>query len=188
MTNIKKVKWMMKRIKLAVLLALLLAVGSLQLEGQLQKAELIGLVDKIVAQLDLAVQHAILGAFSATLPDVKAKAHQVLNLSIGRGGPGYDPTFGDPGDGVGLLNYVRQLFEQTQNLPQAQPYRLTVDNVLLFVNFAVEHTRKALRTPRGDEARLELRQAQAFFSAARGSKEDLPSEGGARTLQALLRR
>lgn len=179
---------MMRQIKLVVLLVLLFAVGSLQLEGQPPKAELVELVDKIVTQLDVAVQHAILGAFSATLPDIKAKAHQVLNLSVGRGGAGYDPAFGDPGDGVGLLNYARQLLEKTQNLPQAQPYRLTVDNIRLFINFAVEHIRKALRTSFGDEARLELRQAQAFFSAARGSKEDLPSEGGARTLQAMLQK
>jgi len=179
---------MMKRIKLAVLLVLLFAVGSLHLEGEPPKAELIELVDKIVTQLDIAVQHAILGAFSATLPDIKAKAHQVLNLSVGRGGAGYDPAFGDPGDGVGLLNHARELWEKTQNLPQAQAYRLTIDNILLFINFAVEHTRKALRTPKEEEARREMRKVQAFFTAARGSKEDLPSEGGARTLQAILQK
>lgn len=172
----------MKTVVLAVLLTLL-GLGE-PLGSQQTPPEPVDLADHLVRGLDIAIQHAILGRLAADLRDLKVQAHQVLNVLVGRGGPGYDPQFGDPGDGVGLATYAHQLVRAVAGLEQG--YQLAADNVLFFIDSAVGHVQKSIRTGREGEARAELHRALAYLLAARGAPEDLPSEGGARTLRRLL--
>ncbi|MFQ6033808.1 MAG: hypothetical protein ACE5KR_02975, partial [Candidatus Bipolaricaulia bacterium] len=115
----------MKTVVLAVLLTLL-GLGE-PLGGQQAPPEPVDLADHLVRGLDIAIQHAILGRLAADLRDLKVQAHQVLNVLVGRGGPGYDPQFGDPGDGVGLATYAHQLVRAVAGLEQG--YQLAADNV-----------------------------------------------------------
>jgi hypothetical protein len=167
----------------AIVLAVLLAL-NLSLGGQQAPPELVELVDHLAGGLDIAIQHAVLGRLAADLPDLKIQAHQVLNVLVGRGGPGYDPSFGDPGDGVGLVSYAHRLVREVAGLERS--YQLIADNILFFVDSSVEHVQRSIRTGREGEARTELHRALAYLLAARGCPQDLPSEGGARTLQRLL--
>lgn len=172
----------MKTMTLVVLLALL-GLGE-PLGGQQAPPELVELADHLVGGLDIAIQHAVLGRLAADLQDLKIQAHQVLNVLVGRGRPGYDPHYGDPGDGVGLVAYAHRLVREVTELEQS--YQLIAANILFFTDSAVEHVRKSIHTGREGEARAELHRALAYLLAARGCPEDLPSEGGARTLQRLL--
>lgn len=172
------------RCKVATLVMLLgVLVLNLSL-GQQVLPELVELADHLAGGLDIAIQHAVLGRLAADLQDLKIQAHQVLNVLVGRGGPGYDPSFGDPGDGVGLVTYAHRLVREVAELEQG--YQLIADNILFFVDSSVEHVQRSIRTGREGEARTELHRALAYLLAARGSPQDLPSEGGARTLQRLL--
>jgi len=176
---------MKNRMKVAMLAVLLGLLGlALPLGGGQSPAELAELVDRLVEQLDIAIQHVVLGRFAADLRDLKTQAHQALNVIVGRGGPGYDPQFGDPGDGVGLVVYARRLDREVADFDQS--YRVIADNVLFFIDSSIGHVRISIRTGKVGEARVELRRALAFLLAARGCPEDLPSEGGARTLRRLL--
>lgn len=165
---------MVKRAKFAVLLILLLASTNFHIGGQPGPLELTDLVDKIVAQLDEAIRDVIFGALSQTLEEIKVGARGVLDLCF----DGKD----------GLLGHVQQLKDQIRDTPQAWELRPAAENIWHFVNFAIEHLRKTVRTPKVEGARDEMRRAQAFFTAARGSREDRLAEGGARTLQALFKK
>lgn len=174
----------MRAVILAVLLALL--VSGLPLSGQQAPAELVRLADRLAGQLDIAIQHAVLGRLAAGTEELKAQAHQVLNVLVGREGPGYEPRFGDRGDGVGLVTYARQLGLALAELGPS--FRLIAENLLFFIDAATEEARAAIRTGREGEACQALHRALGFLLATRGCPEDLPSEGGIRTLQRLLRR
>ena len=171
-----------------VVLALLLALFGLGLPlgGQQAPADLVRLADRLAGQLDIAIQHAVLGRLTASMDDLKIQAHQVLNVLVGREGPGYEPRFGDPGDRVGLLTYARQLGLAVADLGQS--LRLTAENLVFFINAATEEVRVAIRRGRESEVRQALHRALGFLLAARGCPDDLPSEGGIRTLQRLLGR
>lgn len=178
---------MTARMRVAILALLLMLLASgLPLSGQQAPAELVRLVDRLAGQLDIAIQHAVLGRLAAGIDDLKIQAHQVLNVLVGREGPGYEPRFGDPGDGVGLVTYARQLGLAVADLGQS--LRLIAENLLFFLNAATEEVRAAIRTGREGEARQGLHRALGFLLATRGCPEDLPSEGGIRTLQRLLSR
>lgn len=142
------------------------------------------LVEHLVRGLDIAIHHAVLGRLAADLQDLKIQAHQVLNVLVGRGGPGYDPSYGDPGDGMGLVTDARRLVREVAGLDQR--YQLISDNIRFFVESAVSHVQRSIRTGKASEARAGLYHALAYLLAARGAPQDLPSEGGARTLQRLL--
>jgi hypothetical protein len=178
---------MKSRMKATVLVVLLALLGlNPSLGGQQPPLEPVELVDRLLGQLDIAIQHTILGRLAADLQDLKTQAHQVLNVLVGRGGPGYDPSFGGPGDGVGLVTYARWLNREVADLDQR--YQLITDNILFFIDSSLPHVRASIRTRKEGEARAELHRALAFLLAARGCPQDLPSEGGARTLQRLLGR
>lgn len=175
------------RMRSTILAASLVLVGLvLPLGGQQAPADLLRLADRLAGQLDIAIQHAVLGRLAAGTDDLKIQAHQVLNVLVGREGPGYEPRFGDPGDGVGLVNYARQLGLAVADLGQS--LRLIAENLLFFINAATEEVRAAIRTGREGDARQALYRGMGFLLAARGCPDDLPSEGGVRTLQRLIGR
>ena len=65
-----------------------------------------GILTNLKGQLDTAIQHANLALNSTTLDDVLAHTHHVLNIIEGADGPNYDASFGDPGDGLGVLAHA----------------------------------------------------------------------------------
>ncbi len=65
-----------------------------------------GILTDLKSQLDAAIAHANLAKDSATLEDVLTHTHHVINILEGATGANYDIAFGDPGDGVGAINYA----------------------------------------------------------------------------------
>ena len=57
-------------------------------------------------QTDIALTHATLSVNSDTLASVQSHAHHVINIVEGSSGANYDASFGDPGDGFGVLQYA----------------------------------------------------------------------------------
>ena len=57
-------------------------------------------------QTDIALTHANLSVNSNNLSDIQKHAHHVLNIVEGSSGDNYDASFGDPGDGFGVLKYA----------------------------------------------------------------------------------
>ena len=63
----------------------------------------VGILTNLKTQLDVAIRHANLARNSDTLDGVFQHIHHVINIIEGTGGPNYDASFGDPGDGLGVL-------------------------------------------------------------------------------------
>jgi len=171
---------------LALLIALALFSPGATL-AQDDRAELVGLAETVVSQLDLAVQQSAFGAFSATLAEVRLNAHQTLNIAVGRNDPGFDASVPHLGDGVGLLTHINRLSRALHALAAARELRITADNMRFFVGAAVDLLKGALEIEQAERARRQVRLAQGLLLAARGAPDDLPSEGGARALLSFLR-
>jgi hypothetical protein len=71
-----------------------------------------GIAMDMKAQLDVAIQHANLAANATTIEDVMLHTHHVINIIEGEGGPNFDSSFGNPGDGVGVLTYAQDASQQ----------------------------------------------------------------------------
>jgi len=65
-----------------------------------------GILTNLNEQLDLAIAQAALAENSATLEAMQQHAHQVVNIIEGAEGSNYDSSFGDPGNGIGVLAHV----------------------------------------------------------------------------------
>ena len=57
-------------------------------------------------QTDIALTHATLSVNSSNLSGIQQHAHHVINIIEGSSGDNYDASFGDPGDGFGVLQYA----------------------------------------------------------------------------------
>ena len=66
----------------------------------------IGILTNLQTQLDVAIRHANLALSSDTLDAVLNHTHHVINIIEGSDGPNYDASFGDPGDGIGVMGHA----------------------------------------------------------------------------------
>ena len=62
-----------------------------------------GILTNLQEQLKAAITHANLSARSTTLDAITLHAHHVINIVEGKDGPNFDASFGNPGDGLGVL-------------------------------------------------------------------------------------
>jgi len=65
-----------------------------------------GILTNLKGQLDVAILHANLAAASTTLDKVVQHLHHVINIIEGADGGNHDASFGDPGDGIGVLAHA----------------------------------------------------------------------------------
>lgn len=65
-----------------------------------------GILTNLQTQLETARAHADLSRFSGTLDGLKTHAHHVINIIEGTGGANFDGSFGNPGDGIGVLTHA----------------------------------------------------------------------------------
>ena len=65
-----------------------------------------GIVVGLREQAAVALTHALLAQNSTTLADKLKHSHHVVNIVEGTGGANFDGSFGNPGDGFGVLNYA----------------------------------------------------------------------------------
>ena len=62
-----------------------------------------GILTNLREQLDVAILHANLAQSSDTIDNIRLHTHHVINIIEGADGANYDVSFGDPGDGLGVL-------------------------------------------------------------------------------------
>lgn len=68
-------------------------------------------LDKALGQMDVALQHAGLAGKAKDLAGLQTHAHQALNVMEGQGGPDYDASAGNPGDGHGVQVYLQDMMK-----------------------------------------------------------------------------
>jgi hypothetical protein len=68
----------------------------------------VGILTNLKTQLGVALRHANLAKDCAAddIDCVKLHVHHVINIIEGADGPNYDASFGDPGDGIGVLTHA----------------------------------------------------------------------------------
>jgi hypothetical protein len=62
-----------------------------------------GILANLRTQLQMAIDHVELAINAATLEEVQLHTHHVLNIIEGVDGANFDASFGNPGDGLGVL-------------------------------------------------------------------------------------
>lgn len=175
----------MKRLWLLALVLALAISGGTQAQ-QNARNELVSTLELFLSQLDLAIQQASLSAFSPNVAEAQQQARTALNIAVGEGDANFDTTVPNLGDGVGLTGYVRRLNRTFEINPDLENFRVTWENIRFFVTVGSDQLRLSLRQDNLDNARRLIRMAQGLFLAARGAPDDLPSEGGVRTLLSLF--
>ncbi len=66
-----------------------------------------GILTNLQNQIQAAIVHAALAKNSSTVDDVKLHIHHVINIIEGEDGDNFDGSFGNPGDGVGVLAHAQ---------------------------------------------------------------------------------
>ncbi|OGF56311.1 MAG: hypothetical protein A2Z21_03950 [Candidatus Fraserbacteria bacterium RBG_16_55_9] len=148
------------------------------------------LITKTIEQLDLALEQVVYAHVRFPIEDLKSHAHVALNLLEGRRGSDYDPSYSDPGDGIGVVNYVQRIRQapEIQRAPEETRVVLenALDNVSLYLEQAMNHTLTALKQTQLTPAQGEMRQVLAFLSAAKGRENELTAAGGLLALKTRL--
>ena len=67
----------------------------------------IGILTNLKVQLEAAVLHASLAAGSNDIDLVRTHIHHVINIIEGEDGDNFDSSFGNPGDGIGVLTHAQ---------------------------------------------------------------------------------
>ena len=65
-----------------------------------------GILTRLNEQIQAAIDHIDLATGSDTLTLVQLYTHHVLNIIEGEGGANFDASFGNPGDGTGVLSHA----------------------------------------------------------------------------------
>ena len=147
-------------------------------------------------QTDIALTHANLSVDSTNLADVQSHAHHVINIVEGSAGDNYDASFGDPGDGFGVLKYAADADKHSGFASAAEGASANValhsvhveDTSTNVVNWATQARDKALEalaTTNEATARAAMVEAQSLLDSALngkdGSNAPVTDGGGART-------
>ena len=66
-----------------------------------------GILTNLQEQIQVAIVHTSLAMNSGTLDDVRLHTHHVINILEGEGGPNFEASFGNPGDGVGVFAHAQ---------------------------------------------------------------------------------
>lgn len=80
-----------------------------------------------------------------------------------------------------------RLLRKSRESGLARDLVFAADTAVFNIVMAIERVKGGLKAPNLDQGRSEMRRAFAFLIAARGSKDDPISEGGARAIQLKLR-
>ena len=79
-----------------------------------------GILTNLREQLDVAILHATLAQGSDSIENIRLHAHHVINIIEGADGANYDVSFGDPGDGLGVLLHADDR-KHGRSLPEPLP-------------------------------------------------------------------
>jgi len=163
---------------------LVLAFGLLSWGGHAQSSvppEILALAEDLSVEVERALQEAAFAWIAPTLGDVKSRAQRVVNVLEGSEGEHFDPGPGNPGDGLGALNHAQALSEALEGTPW-EDFSVTAFTIREFATWARGQAVKTLGIEDEEEARREIHKAEAYLRAALGCSDDLPTQGGARTI------
>lgn len=175
----------MKIFSLGLLLALLLThLGT----SSYAQSELLLFTDRLVAQIQSALQNASFSFFALTAGDAQWHAQSVINLLEGPASSRYDPKYGAQTADVGAVALAKQLAEQINKSEFANDLRAAADHVVVFLSAAQERAISARNNNNLAQIRAQMQLAIGFLKAALGCPDDTLSLGGARTIQEYLRK
>ena len=147
-------------------------------------------------QTDIGLTHANLSVNSASLADIQLHAHHVINIVEGSSGDNYDVSFGDPGDGFGVLQYAADANKHSGFAAGVESASANValhtvhveDTSSNVVNWATQARDKALEALAATDAataKAAMEAAQGFLDWALNGKDGSAAPvidgGGART-------
>ncbi len=183
---------MIRRLQVLMLMLALLWLPGSYLPGQATNPKLRLLADKLVEQLNIAVQEALFAVLIVPPAEfgwreLKQRAQRTLNILVGKESPDYVPIEGGPGDGVGAFKYAQQLLRKIRESGLARDLIFAADTVVFDIAMAIERAKGVLKASNLNQGQSEMRRAFAFLIAGRGSKDDPVGEGGARAIQLKLR-
>jgi len=154
--------------------------------------------NEVIEEINLALTQTLFAWTQINLGgggDARDLIHEVINIIEGPDGDNFDPQYGRPsgGQGEGALPAAARLLggiRQIESMPGSSDYVIAGENIVQFLELAVERALIALNELEGnlERASEELKLMQGLMMAARGSVEekDRPTEGGARTIKAWL--
>jgi hypothetical protein len=93
-----------------------------------------GILTNLKTQLQLAIDHAQLAINAATLGEVQLHTHRVLNIIEGADGANFDASFGNPGDGLGVLLHAEDRKHATFAAGEAHEIIFTTNAALVEAN------------------------------------------------------
>ena len=147
-------------------------------------------------QTNIALTHANLSVNSASLADIQNHAHHVINIVEGSSGDNYDVSFGDPGDGFGVLKYAADANKHSGFAAGADGasgnvalhsvhVQDTSSNVVTWATQARDKALEALATTDVATAKAAMVEAQGLLDSALngkdGSNAPVIDGGGAKT-------
>ena len=95
----------------------------------------VGILTNLQLQLQAAVLHAELAQSSTDLETLQTHIHHVINIIEGAGGANYALSFGDPGDGIGVLQHADDRKHATFAADEApDDLRITTHAALVDIN------------------------------------------------------
>lgn len=146
-------------------------------------------------QAGVAIREAVFAWPASDLRELRLRAARVFNVLVGEESPEYRAEAGFPpgADGVGVLVYLERLQRALsgpaeQGNERARSLLFALGMVQYYTAEAKEALSVAGHADGLPRARRAFRQGLAFLLAARGSREDPPSEGGIRALYRELER
>ena len=147
-------------------------------------------------QSDIALTHATLSVNSVSLADIQKHAHHVINIVEGSTGDNYDVSFGDPGDGFGVLTYAADANKHSGFAAAAEGASPNValhsvhvqdasTNVVNWATQARDKAMEALATTDMAAAKAAMVESQGLLDSALNGKDGSTAPvidgGGART-------
>ena len=162
--------------------------GEAQSSGTPLPPEVRDWARQAVDQLGVTIREGVFALNVPALSDIQLRAQRVLNVLLGKKSPDYQQRAGDPpgADGVGVLTYLSRMREAIESRApgndRLRALLFALNSIQAYLQEAGERVVEISRTREETLARRTLNQLLAFLIAARGSKEDPPSEGGARAL------
>jgi len=195
-------RWIRRGLIIGLLIGLSLgSLGTISMSqwGSVSDETLQNLDDQanaVIAKTSEALNFVLLAWQALNLSDdiegSVANVHRAINILEGPNGDHYDDSYGDSDISTGALGHAQQMRAIIDDMSQGTDYKMTAENVVLFLQWAVSNLVEALKAVEDDAeaAAGHVRQAQAMLIAALGSREevDQPTQGSARAILEWLER
>ena len=152
----------------------------------------------MLEQIDVALTEAALSLDATNLDNIKLHAGQVINIIEGTEGANFDISHGNPGDGIGVLNYAADARKHAEFTLEAVPSDANVakfssqvsessDNVANWAGMARDMAVTALNSSTTTAAKAFMTNSQTLLGRALngwdadrdGTVETIPGEAGA---------